>query len=278
MARRTTEQARLAARYAADREVLDHARGTVRRFEEDDARREAFFADLARRRRQQAEATVHTAAARRHALEAALDPSDQLVQRPRRHPLPRSPPSNSSSPARRCFARARTRASGPSGTPWASALRATSASRSSTTPKASAPTPRTSPAAATRGSTTPSWPPGSPRRLPRAASRRADGTQNRPAGDESARPGLHAGESTEPGDASRPSGPRSQPPAGQTPAGFFSAEELLLPAQRAELPAPPLAVLFPFAARSKGRALAVLALAGLTDVLDGWLARQQPGR
>lgn len=82
VARRTTEQARLAARYAADREVLDHARGTVRRFEEDDARREAFFADLARRRRQQAEATVHTAAARRHALEAALDPSDQLVQRP----------------------------------------------------------------------------------------------------------------------------------------------------------------------------------------------------
>jgi CDP-diacylglycerol--glycerol-3-phosphate 3-phosphatidyltransferase/cardiolipin synthase len=36
----------------------------------------------------------------------------------------------------------------------------------------------------------------------------------------------------------------------------------------------PLALIFPFVAAEKGKALAVLALAGLTDVLDGWLARR----
>ena len=60
----------------------------------------------------------------------------------------------------------------------------------------------------------------------------------------------------------------------QTPPGFFSREELLLPPNVMSALRLPLAVLFPFAARSKGQALAVLALAGLTDVLDGWLARE----
>ena len=36
----------------------------------------------------------------------------------------------------------------------------------------------------------------------------------------------------------------------------------------------PLALLFPFASRSVPAALLVLGLAGLTDVLDGWLARR----
>lgn len=57
------------------------------------------------------------------------------------------------------------------------------------------------------------------------------------------------------------------------PPGFFSREELLLPPNVLSALRLPLAIAFPFAARSKGPALAVLALAGLTDVLDGWLAR-----
>ncbi len=36
----------------------------------------------------------------------------------------------------------------------------------------------------------------------------------------------------------------------------------------------PLALIFPLVAGDKRKALAVLALAGLTDVLDGWLARR----
>src|SRR5262249_51569745 len=59
------------------------------------------------------------------------------------------------------------------------------------------------------------------------------------------------------------------------PPGFFSPKELLLPPNLVSALRLPLALLFPFAARSKGQALAVLALAGLTDVLDGWLAREK---
>ncbi len=60
----------------------------------------------------------------------------------------------------------------------------------------------------------------------------------------------------------------------RTPPGFFSAEELgLLPNVLSSLRLP-LAVLFPFVARSRPLAVAVLVAAGLTDVLDGWLARR----
>lgn len=57
------------------------------------------------------------------------------------------------------------------------------------------------------------------------------------------------------------------------PPGFFSAEELFLAPNVLSALRLPLALAFPFAARSKGPALVVLALAGLTDVLDGYLAR-----
>jgi cardiolipin synthase len=57
------------------------------------------------------------------------------------------------------------------------------------------------------------------------------------------------------------------------PGGFFSTEELLLPPNLLSALRLPLAVIFPFAARSQGKARAVLVLAGLTDILDGWLAR-----
>lgn len=58
------------------------------------------------------------------------------------------------------------------------------------------------------------------------------------------------------------------------PPGFFSAGELLLfPNVLSLIRLGPLAVAFPFAAREKGEALKVIALAGVTDVLDGWLAR-----
>ena len=56
--------------------------------------------------------------------------------------------------------------------------------------------------------------------------------------------------------------------------GFFSVEELLLPPNLLSLLRLPLAAAFPFAARRRGSAMTVLALAGLTDVLDGWLARR----
>lgn len=82
VARRTAQQARLASLYAAEREALDHARGALRRLEEDAARRRAFLADLARRRRVQAETVARTAAARRRAVEAAIGAADQLLDRP----------------------------------------------------------------------------------------------------------------------------------------------------------------------------------------------------
>ena len=63
-------------------------------------------------------------------------------------------------------------------------------------------------------------------------------------------------------------------PLPRTPAGFFSAEEILLPPNLLSLLRIPLAVLFPFVAGSRNKALLVLALAGLTDVLDGYLARR----
>ena len=58
------------------------------------------------------------------------------------------------------------------------------------------------------------------------------------------------------------------------PPGFFSVEEILLPASVMSLLRLPLAALFPFVARSRSLATAVLVAAGLTDVLDGWLARR----
>src|SRR5580700_3013185 len=68
------------------------------------------------------------------------------------------------------------------------------------------------------------------------------------------------------------------PASGQRPglpATFFSLEELLLLPNVLSFLRLPLAAIFPFAARSKGSALAVLALAGLTDVLDGFVARER---
>lgn len=58
------------------------------------------------------------------------------------------------------------------------------------------------------------------------------------------------------------------------PPGFFSREELLLAPNVLSALRLPLAAVFPLAARSKRSALAVLALAGLTDVLDGLFARR----
>ncbi|APR80633.1 CDP-diacylglycerol--glycerol-3-phosphate 3-phosphatidyltransferase [Minicystis rosea] len=57
------------------------------------------------------------------------------------------------------------------------------------------------------------------------------------------------------------------------PPGFFSRRELLLAPNVLSFLRLPLALAFPIAARSKGQALSVLALAGLTDVLDGFIAR-----
>lgn len=53
-----------------------------------------------------------------------------------------------------------------------------------------------------------------------------------------------------------------------------AAEELSLPPNVMSLLRLPLAAVFPFTAKSREAALAVLAVAGLTDVLDGWLARR----
>lgn len=63
-------------------------------------------------------------------------------------------------------------------------------------------------------------------------------------------------------------------PLPRTPAGFFSAQELLLPPNLLSMLRLPLAAIFPFAAASEDGALLVLALAGVTDVLDGYLARR----
>ncbi|MCC6554854.1 MAG: CDP-alcohol phosphatidyltransferase family protein [Polyangiaceae bacterium] len=54
----------------------------------------------------------------------------------------------------------------------------------------------------------------------------------------------------------------------------FSARELVLPPNLLSLARLPLAALFPFVAARPGPALAVLCAAGLTDVLDGWIARR----
>ncbi len=62
-------------------------------------------------------------------------------------------------------------------------------------------------------------------------------------------------------------------PAPAAKDGFFSVEELLLLPNVLSALRLPLAAVFPFAARSKSATLVVLALAGATDVLDGWLAR-----
>lgn len=80
-------------------------------------------------------------------------------------------------------------------------------------------------------------------------------------------PGAEGGRAPEgsPGPAAPPTG---------TPPGFFSREELLLPPNVLSALRFPLALIFPFVAGSKGKAVAVLALAGLTDVLDGFLARR----
>jgi CDP-diacylglycerol--glycerol-3-phosphate 3-phosphatidyltransferase/cardiolipin synthase len=60
----------------------------------------------------------------------------------------------------------------------------------------------------------------------------------------------------------------------RTPAGFFSVRELLLPPNVLSLLRLPLAAAFPFVAGTTEGALLVLALAGVTDVLDGYLARR----
>jgi CDP-diacylglycerol--glycerol-3-phosphate 3-phosphatidyltransferase/cardiolipin synthase len=60
----------------------------------------------------------------------------------------------------------------------------------------------------------------------------------------------------------------------RTPEGFFSAKEILLPPNLLSLARIPLAALFPFAASSNDGALLILAAAGVTDVLDGYLARR----
>lgn len=60
----------------------------------------------------------------------------------------------------------------------------------------------------------------------------------------------------------------------RVPPGFFSAEELLLPPNLVTALRLPLAALFPLVSGSRGPTLAVLAAAGLTDVIDGWLARR----
>lgn len=54
----------------------------------------------------------------------------------------------------------------------------------------------------------------------------------------------------------------------------LSARDLALPPNLVSLARLPLAVLFPLVAERPALALAVLCGAGLTDVLDGWLARR----
>ncbi len=90
VALRKAELARLAALHAGARLALSHARAEVRRLGEDGERREAFFADLARRRRADAEALALASLGRRRALDAvqAGDPSSLIVERPGGPPLP----------------------------------------------------------------------------------------------------------------------------------------------------------------------------------------------
>lgn len=81
VALRKAEQARLAALLARERLALAHARAEVRRLGDDDARREAFFADLARQRRADADHLVLATRARRRALDeaGAADPASAVV-------------------------------------------------------------------------------------------------------------------------------------------------------------------------------------------------------
>jgi cardiolipin synthase (CMP-forming) len=81
-------------------------------------------------------------------------------------------------------------------------------------------------------------------------------------------------ENRTPADDGGPSPPGQHPTPG-LPASFFSLRELLLLPNVMSFLRLPLAALFPLAARSKGATLTVLALAGLTDVLDGFLARER---
>jgi CDP-diacylglycerol--glycerol-3-phosphate 3-phosphatidyltransferase/cardiolipin synthase len=55
---------------------------------------------------------------------------------------------------------------------------------------------------------------------------------------------------------------------------FFTREEVLLLPNLLTALRVPLALAFPFVARSRPKALLVVGLAGLTDVLDGWVARR----
>lgn len=59
----------------------------------------------------------------------------------------------------------------------------------------------------------------------------------------------------------------------RVPSKLFSREELLLPPNLVSALRLPLALLFPFVAKSKTKALLVLGAAALTDAVDGWLAR-----
>ena len=72
---------------------------------------------------------------------------------------------------------------------------------------------------------------------------------------------------------SPPRAPRDRR-AAMPPPGFFSRQELRLLPNVMSFLRLPLAAIFPFAAKNRHQAMAVLALAGLTDVLDGWLARE----
>ena len=82
VARRMAQRAHLAALYEAEREALFLARRAVRRLTGDAHRREAFFDDLALRRRAEAEARARIATARRAALERARGPDAEILDRP----------------------------------------------------------------------------------------------------------------------------------------------------------------------------------------------------
>lgn len=81
VALRKAARARLAALHARERQALEQARAEVRRLGDDDARREAFFTDLARRREADAAALVLATRARRRALDGAgaSDPDSAVV-------------------------------------------------------------------------------------------------------------------------------------------------------------------------------------------------------
>jgi outer membrane protein OmpA-like peptidoglycan-associated protein len=78
---RKVEQARLTALHATARAALFHARTAAHHLADDLARREAFFADLARRRRAESDARVSLSIARRSALEAARVAGETIVDR-----------------------------------------------------------------------------------------------------------------------------------------------------------------------------------------------------